>query len=81
MDDTTEDFRRVLVNEINSDPSGRSALEKEHGQVWDTTELSRDYEVKGFMAPYVVVKRKSDGAVGSLLFQHSPRYYFSFTKN
>jgi hypothetical protein len=79
MSDETEGVRRVLVDVINSDPNGRSALEKEHGQVWDTNELSQDFSVLGFMAPFVVVKRKSDGVKGSLMFQHNPRYYFSFT--
>jgi hypothetical protein len=79
MQDATENIRRTLVSEINSNPDGRAALEKEYGQVWDTQQLSNDFEVTGFMAPFVVVKRKSDGVVGSLMFQHSPRYYFSFT--
>jgi hypothetical protein len=39
------------------------------------------FEVKGFMAPYVIVRRKSDDAVGSLEFQHEPRYYFSFQED
>ena len=30
------------------------------------------------MAPLVVVRRKSDGVKGSLMFQHSPRFYFGF---
>ena len=30
------------------------------------------------MAPVVVVRRRSDGVKGSVLFQHSPRFYFSF---
>ncbi len=30
------------------------------------------------LAPYVVVRRKSDGQKGSLEFQHHPRYYFRF---
>ena len=80
MDDT-EATRRAMVKEINSDPGSREALTAEHGQVWDTTELSKDFEVTGFMAPFVVVKRKSDGAKGSLMFQHSPRFYYSFTKD
>lgn len=80
MVDETEDVRRALVGVINSNPNSREALEAEHGQVWDTNELAGDFEVKGFMAPYVVVKRKSDGASGSLMFQHSPRFYFGFTK-
>jgi hypothetical protein len=79
MADHTEAYRRQLVSEINSNPGSREALEKEYGQVWDTDELSRDFEVKGFMAPYVVVKRKSDGQIGSLEFQHSPRFYYGFT--
>jgi len=79
MHDVTEDIRRTLVAEINADPGSREALEAIHGQVWNTEELSRDFSVDGFMAPLVVVRRKSDGAKGSLYFQHSPRFYFGFT--
>lgn len=79
--DNTESIRKAIVGDINSNPNGREALEKEHGQVWDTEQLSQEFKVTGFMAPFVVVQRKSDGAVGSMMFQHSPRYYFSFTKD
>lgn len=48
------------------------------GQTWDTTQLQEDYEVLGFSAPYVVVRRKSDGQRGSLEFKHNPRVYFNF---
>lgn len=78
MSDPTENIRRNMVTEINADPDGRKALEEKYGQVWNTSELSRDFNVKGFMAPFVVVERKSDGVTGSLMFQHSPRFYFSF---
>ena len=78
MNDYTEPIRRELVNEINANPGSRESLEKTYGQVWDTEELSRDFEVKGFLAPFVVVKRKSDQVLGSLVFQHSPRFYFNF---
>ena len=81
MSDETEPIRRQLVNEINAEPGSRQALEKEHGQVWDTEELGRDFEVKGFMAPFVVVKRKSDGKVGSMEFQHRPRFYYNFVED
>lgn len=77
MDDT-ETIRRVMVQEINENAGERAALEARHGQVWDTDELRRDFEVTGFMAPFVVVRRRSDGAVGSLSFQHSPRFYWGF---
>jgi hypothetical protein len=78
MSDTTESARRALTKELNAEPKERAALEMEHGQVWDTDELRQDFEVMGFAAPCVVVRRKSDRVVGSLLFQHMPRFYFRF---
>jgi len=81
MTDPTETARRQLVTEINAEPGSRAALEAEHGQVWDTSELTQDFHVTGFMAPFVVVNRKNDGAEGSLEFQHSPRFYFNFQAN
>jgi len=47
-------------------------------QCWNTTELERDFRVKGFQAPFVVVERKTDGQLGSLEFTHTPRYYFNW---
>lgn len=79
MSDPTESIRREMVNEINSNPGSREGLTHLHGQVWDTDELTIDFEVTGFMAPFVVVKRKVDGVKGTLMFQHSPRIYFDFT--
>jgi hypothetical protein len=76
--DDTEDIRRELVREINAQPRSRADLEAAHGLVWDTAELSADFEVLGFAAPFVVVVRKSDGAKGSLQFQHLPRFYYAF---
>ena len=76
--DQTENTRRSLVRVINAQPSSHEALQLEYGHVWDTDELCRDFDVKGFAAPFVVVRRKSDGVLGSLMFQHSPRFYFSF---
>jgi hypothetical protein len=76
--DPTEPIRRKLVAEINAEPGSREALVAMHGQVWDTTELSRDFEVLGFGAPLVVVRRKSDGVKGSLFFQDRPRIYYGF---
>jgi len=43
-----------------------------------TEELSAEYDVLGFLAPFVVVRRKSDGAKGSMEFTHHPRFYFNF---
>lgn len=47
-------------------------------RAWNTTELQQDFEVEGFIAPYVVVRRKSDGQRGTLEFKHSPRVYFGW---
>ena len=78
--DTTENTRRAMVQIINTNPPDeRATVEAQYGQVWTTDEMSKEFEAIGFMAPFVVVKRKSDGVKGSLMFQHSPRFYFSFT--
>lgn len=47
-------------------------------RTWSTTELREDFEVLGFQAPYVVVRRKADNAMGSLQFVHDPRLYFGW---
>ncbi len=78
MIDETEDIRKEMIAQINAAPGSREYLEHQHGQVWDTSQLSVDFEVLGFMAPVVVVRRRSDGQKGSLYFQHSPRFYFGF---
>lgn len=78
MTDMTEDIRKAMQESMNKTPRTREELEKEFGQVWDTGELSRDFSVMNFMAPFVIVTRKSDQKMGSLMFQHHPRFYFSF---
>ena len=81
MNDPTESIRRKLIAEINIKPGSRESLEAAHGQVWDSDELAWDFEVLGFMAPFVVVRRKSDGVKGSLTFRHMPRFYYQFVKD
>jgi hypothetical protein len=82
--DGTEAIRKEMVQEINTDvlsddeQEERARLEKIYERVWDTKELQQDFIVKGFRAPFVVVKRKEDGKEGSLMFQHRPRFYFNF---
>lgn len=74
--DETENLRRAMLE--NGQPQRDLA---EATQRWDTQELARDFEVIGFMAPFVVVRRKSDGAKGSMEFTHSPRFYFNFVED
>ena len=78
MPDPTEAIRRQRLTEINLVPGSREALEAEYGQVWDTDQLMEEFEAIGFMAPYIVVRRRADGIKGSLEFQHSPRLYFNW---
>jgi hypothetical protein len=76
--DPTEAARRQRLAEINVEPKDRAALEAAYGQVWDTRELARDFVVIGFIAPLIAVRRKQDGILGSLEFQHQPRFYFNW---
>jgi len=82
--DDTEDRRRRRLVEINSTVESddvlteRKRLEARYGQLWDAAQAADDFAVLGFMAPYVVVRRRSDGHKGSLEFQHLPRFYFNF---
>ena len=76
--DPTEKTRKQMQDTINEKPLTKEALLAAYGQVWDTEDLRKEFDVMGFMAPFVVVRRKSDGRMGSLVFQHFPRFYFSF---
>jgi hypothetical protein len=47
-------------------------------QTWTTDEMQRDFEPISFSAPFIRVRRRSDGVEGTLEFTHSPRRYFDF---
>lgn len=74
----TEQERRTVCRIINGSPATRESLEACYGDVWDTNQLREQFDVVGFLAPLVIVRRKSDGLKGTVLFQHSPRFYFQF---
>jgi hypothetical protein len=75
MDDTTAGTRKAMIE--SGQP--QKDLSADKGQTWDTEQLQKDFEVLGFMAPFVAVRRRSDGVVGSLEFTHSPRVYFGWS--
>jgi hypothetical protein len=77
-DHDVEQLRRRAQIRVNEAAAQRAVLEARHGQVWDTDEMDRDFEGLQFQAPYFVVRRKADGVLGSLMFQHHPRLYFAF---
>jgi hypothetical protein len=68
-----------MVQQINTDAGDRERLEAQHGQVWDTQQLQADFDVQGFAAPLISVRQKTTGRMGSLFFQHSPRFYWGFS--
>lgn len=72
MTDPTEDVRRDLQAAVNSGEI------PPQGQTWTTEQLREEFEVQGFMAPFVRVRRKSDGVTGTMMFRHMPRVYFDF---
>ncbi len=82
MNDPTEGFRRGLVNVINTQVESqepddeRTRLEKIHGEIWDTSEVTKNFSIEAFMAPFVVATHRESGKKGTLMFQHSPRFYF-----
>jgi hypothetical protein len=78
--DPTEAFRRLRLAELNPGV-GRAELERRHGLTWDPAEFAAAFEVVGFMAPFVVVRRKADGKTRSLEFQHEPRFYFEWKED
>jgi len=73
MTDSTENIRRILIETGQPEMDLKFARKR-----WSTDELRTEFEVIGFMAPFVVVKRKADGVKGSLEFTHDPRWYFNF---
>lgn len=75
--DSTEATRRVML--AAQQPAKDLADDKD--RKYTTAEMQEHFTVVGFMAPFVVVTRKSDGKTGSMEFTHSPRVYFGFKED
>ena len=85
MRDSTEGLRKLLleaqrqqIEAAESEEALEAQLRETYGQLWDTKQLQEDYIVQGFLAPFVVVTRKSDNQRGVLMFTHLPRFYYGF---
>jgi hypothetical protein len=72
---------RMLQAAINRAPKTREELEMYLDRVWDTQQLSSEFEVLGFRAPFAIVKKRSSGEQGSMLFQNQPRFYFAYSRD
>lgn len=75
MSDPTEAIRRDLIPTM---PAELEARVEAGETVYTTPEMTAAFEVEGFLAPLVVVRRRSDGVRGTLMFTHRPRFYFGF---
>lgn len=73
MQDETELTRRFMIETEQPARDLEDAKDR-----WTTDEMTKAFEVKGFMAPFVVVRKRDTGEVGSLEFTHSPRVYFNW---
>jgi hypothetical protein len=59
--DETETIRRQGLLDITLEPGSRAALEAAYGQVWDTSQMTNDFDFLDFMPPLVAVRRRADG--------------------
>jgi hypothetical protein len=77
MSDSTEAARRELIPTM---PAEALAAAERGEPVYTTAEMTAEFEAIGFLAPYVMVRRRSDGVEGTLMFTHNPRFYFGFSE-
>ena len=73
----TEELRKMMTKSINTGQE-RMHLEEIYGKVWNTKEVTRDFSIHGFMAPFVSAKKRDTGEEGTLIFQDYPRFYFEW---
>jgi hypothetical protein len=73
--DDTAPVRKAMID--GGQPAADLAADPD--RQWTTAQLQEEFEVLEFSAPFVVVRRKSDQALGSLEFTHSPRVYFGWS--
>lgn len=59
----------------------RKELEEIHGKVWSTDEVTKEFQIISFNAPFCDVKEKSTGKRGLIEFQARPRFYFDFIED
>jgi hypothetical protein len=74
LGDATEDARRAMIESDQPKTDLAATTERR----WTPEELRNDFEVIGFLTPFVVARRRSDGAKGTLEFTHAPRTYFNW---
>ena len=81
MEDFSGSQRKRLAAYINMKRLERDRLSERYSDIYNSDELTKNFRVESFAAPFVLVTRKEDGQRGTLLFQHHPRFYFQFKED
>ena len=77
MSNDTDDIRKAMID--TGQPAADLATNQE--RTWTTAEMQEEFEALGFAAPFIIVRRRSDGKKGSLEFTHNPRVYFGWVED
>lgn len=66
------------IIELMKETPARKRIVEKYGEVWNSKEFNRDFDVIKFADPFVYVRRKKDNMTGTMIFQPCPRYYYRF---
>jgi len=83
-EELVDEHRRIAIKAINSNPRTKEDLLKTAAkgeEVWNEETLKKEFEVTGVLPPYIGVKRKLDGKIGTMVFQYDPLYYWGFRES
>jgi hypothetical protein len=59
-------------------PDVFQAIQEEGGECWTTEEVTVEFDILGFMAPFCTAVRVATGEKGTLAFVHRPRIYYGW---
>ena len=78
MSELTEDPTALLRRAMLDNDEDRKAWRYWDGEHWNNEALREDFEVIKFASPFVVVRRRRDGVIGTMKFINYQRTYFDF---
>lgn len=73
-----ETYKNMIASELELVIKNYFIAQYGENQVFNTEQFKNKFQVKGFLAPFVIVVEKATGKEGSLQFIHYPRFYFNF---
>lgn len=78
LTEETAEERAKLEAEVNATPCTLEELQRKYGQVWTVEQVEAQFEIEAFCPPLACATRRADGVRGTLVYQHCPRYYWSW---